>query len=819
MAHLVAGRPIPPLRGGTVGAFCATIVAMGLTGCATVPTNPYFSSVRSAANVYVAPVRADVVKIAVLPFKAPTELIGASVADMVVTEMLKLGRYTLVERSQMAGVLSETELAMAGLSERRAMEVGRMLGADGVVIGTVDEYSTQARGGRTHAVVGLSIRLIHSQTGQILWSADLAKMAEDPNVPLAAHGRAVVHELIAGLYQRLGAQRSTPAPGTAMGAPVPASAPAAPAPPPPPPPPPSDLKASDLGLREVTLTWSVPREAISAYRIERAESLQGPFVKIAEVSPLRGMYTDRDGLKDSSTYYYRIIAVAGPGRLSEPSRPVESMTAPPPDPPPTVSAVATGSRAVTLTWTAPRAEGIVRYRIERALAADLQRQWVPRGETTGTTLVDGGRPGTDLLDSTEYLYRVASINRVGAVGPPSEPVRVMTLPPPAPIADLRAASDEVRCVPLRWTASPEGDVTGYEIERRAPGEDAFRLLVTVQGRLSTNHLDGLRDPGNLKDEACYIYRIRPFNAVGSRGAWSPPVEAVTRAPPPAPQSVSARSGLPRAVEVAWAASPDLKVTGYRIERGEGETGPFVLVGQVSGLTTTQFLDRAGASRSSPVGHLKDGTRYRYRVSAFNTANAASPWSETVLATTKPAPSVPTGLTATTNRPKSVALAWAPNPEPDIVRYVVESRAADSSRWREVISTSGTVAVHAGLNDGEVRYYRLRAVDRDTLESAASAEARGAARPLPPAPESLAAEWTAEGARLSWEGRPGMKEYRLYRKGFLSSERLLAVAGPPALLPAAVVGKGLTVVVTAVDEEDLESRPSAAIKIRPPAAPR
>lgn len=88
---------------------------LGCTGCGT-PGLPYFTEVESKANVYVAPRRSQVSKVAVLPFKAATELIGASVSDMVVTEMLRANRYVLVERSQMANVLGETELSLAGLS-------------------------------------------------------------------------------------------------------------------------------------------------------------------------------------------------------------------------------------------------------------------------------------------------------------------------------------------------------------------------------------------------------------------------------------------------------------------------------------------------------------------------------------------------------------------------------------------------------------------------------------------------------------------------------------------------------------------------------
>ena len=166
-------------------------------------SDPYFAGVRSEANVYVPAAQDGVLKIAVMPLKAATELIGSSVSDMVVTELLRTKKYQLVERGRMGQVLGETELAMSGLSDAQAVETARMLGAEAVVIGTVDEYGQQARSGDTYAVVGLAIRLIDCSNGEILWSADLAKMASGKNTPLPQHARAVVHELVAGLYQEL----------------------------------------------------------------------------------------------------------------------------------------------------------------------------------------------------------------------------------------------------------------------------------------------------------------------------------------------------------------------------------------------------------------------------------------------------------------------------------------------------------------------------------------------------------------------------------------------------------------------------------------
>jgi hypothetical protein len=97
----------------------------------------------------------------------------------------------LVERSQMAQVLGEQELALAGVSAGRAAQVGAMLGADGVILGTVSEYGQSAQKGNTIPVVGLACRLIDSKSGKIVWSADLAQRASSASmtVPSRAGGR------------------------------------------------------------------------------------------------------------------------------------------------------------------------------------------------------------------------------------------------------------------------------------------------------------------------------------------------------------------------------------------------------------------------------------------------------------------------------------------------------------------------------------------------------------------------------------------------------------------------------------------------------
>lgn len=183
----------------------AAMAGMGLVaGCASSSgADGHFRGAGDDTNVYVSPGHGSIRKVAVLPFKAPTELIGAAVSDQILTELLRTGRYEMVERSQMAQVLGEQELSMAGLSSGKAAEIGAMLGADGVIIGTVSEYEKVAHRGGTIPVVGISARMIDTQSGRIVWSSDVAERASSSSVTLSEHSRKVVHELIAGVFFKM----------------------------------------------------------------------------------------------------------------------------------------------------------------------------------------------------------------------------------------------------------------------------------------------------------------------------------------------------------------------------------------------------------------------------------------------------------------------------------------------------------------------------------------------------------------------------------------------------------------------------------------
>jgi len=502
------------------------------------------------------------------------------------------------------------------------------------------------------------------------------------------------------------------------------------------------------------------------------------------------------------------------------------MTAPPPEPPAKLHIEAPASRAVRVTWEESPSEGVVKFIVERA-PADDPSDISKVGVAEGLSFYEGGTPTSDLMDSTEYLYRVIPINQVGAKGNPSKAVRIKTLPPPTSVKGFSAVSREVRCVPLSWEMSPEDDVVAYHIYRAGTKDGEYEQITTVRGRETTSYLDGVSDPGNLEDAKKYFYLIQAVNSVTAEGDESKIISAVTREPPPVVEGVACESFLPREVRISWKPSPDEKVIGYMIERANTDLEDFIKVGSVNGIDTVEYLDRGPQSRSwfggrkiSSIGHLEDGTEYLYRVIAFNTARAESEPSAVIAATTKFVPEVPSEIVTTTNLPKSIEIEWAENPEADIARYVIET-SVDGRKFNPLINVSpdnedGLVAVERGLRDDDTRYYRVKAIDTDTLESEWCEPVEGGTKPLPDPPTDLSAEFTGADAIVSWEppDQPDIVRYRVWKKGMFGATPLGTTEETHYELIAAAIGKCVKIYVTAIDEDELESKPGKLLEVRP-----
>ena len=590
---------------------------------------------------------------------------------------------------------------------------------------------------------------------------------------------------------------------------------------------PEGVSVTANGLRSAVLSWSEPSGRVYRYRIERSESAEGPYAWVADALPDKLTFADglavADRLKDSTTYYYRMSTVFDKfGLMSEPTPPVKTTTAPPPVPPASVKAVATGSRAVTVTWPLSASEGVKSYLVERALAAQpgtFEKLEIVREPT----YVDGGTPASALKDSTKYLYRVVAINRVESESAPSAPVEVLTLPPPAPPRKPAAVSNEVRCVPLTWEASPEADVVRYDIYQAGAAEGPFTKIGEVQGRTTLQYTDGGGNPGNLEDEGTYFYRLRAVNSVTSESADSETVRAVTRPVPPEVQQVVTVSARPREVPITWAVSADSSVLGYEVWRATAEGDDWVQVVRLNKRDANAYLDRNGERDGTKLGLLKDGTEYQYKVIAFNTANVRSSASAVVRAKTKVVPVPPADLAATTNLAGVVKLTWRPNPEKDVSGYLVEvsKKSLDGFRKLTVVHSAPGAAPYAeetGLEPAAVKYYRIKALDKEGLESEWGPVVEGCAKPLPDAPAGLQAQPDGNIVRITWQPPPqrDVSQYKVWSKKFIGWDLLATTDQPEYRVGLTELAKAMTLAVTAVDQDKQESAKSEPVKVDPAA---
>jgi curli biogenesis system outer membrane secretion channel CsgG len=146
-------------------------------------------------------------RIAVLEFKNKADNQwwyhgGAEAAqDVFVTELVKSGKFRVMDREQLAALMQEKNLALSGdIDPATAVKAGKLIGCQYFLTGAVTEYGatgTEAHGpgvgglpgfsgGKKTFVAAMNARIIDTETGEILW-ADEAR-GEDAKFRLSIGG-------------------------------------------------------------------------------------------------------------------------------------------------------------------------------------------------------------------------------------------------------------------------------------------------------------------------------------------------------------------------------------------------------------------------------------------------------------------------------------------------------------------------------------------------------------------------------------------------------------------------------------------------------
>ncbi len=150
-------------------------------------------------------------RVAVIEFKDKTShyswyRAGEAAQDMFVSELVKSGKYSVIEREQLAAIMQEKGLSLSGdIDPKTAVKAGKLLGVEYLVTGALTELGVADRGARVPGFGGLpsvrvgsqkmdasiDARMINTTTGEIVWADTAKETTSDASVYVAGAGGGV----------------------------------------------------------------------------------------------------------------------------------------------------------------------------------------------------------------------------------------------------------------------------------------------------------------------------------------------------------------------------------------------------------------------------------------------------------------------------------------------------------------------------------------------------------------------------------------------------------------------------------------------------
>ena len=135
--------------------------------------------------------------------------IGSGIADMVVDELVNEGTYSVIERTRLDAILAEQDFSNSDRADPlSAAAIGRILGVDAIVIGSVTQFGVERDGrsvgglgrltrglvnrvgqSRGKAAVQLTARMVNTDTAEILVAGEGEGRSDRSGLLLAAGGR------------------------------------------------------------------------------------------------------------------------------------------------------------------------------------------------------------------------------------------------------------------------------------------------------------------------------------------------------------------------------------------------------------------------------------------------------------------------------------------------------------------------------------------------------------------------------------------------------------------------------------------------------
>ncbi|MDD5512216.1 MAG: C25 family cysteine peptidase, partial [Candidatus Omnitrophica bacterium] len=313
---------------------------------------------------------------------------------------------------------------------------------------------------------------------------------------------------------------------------------------------PANLNATINANKKVALSWQDESDDEEGFKLERSLNQASGFTQIATPAEDATSYTDTT-VEPGTTYYYRINAYNGNGNSAYSN--LASIATPDSGPvaPSNLSAVATSSSSINLTWqdNSTDEQG---FNVERSLSATS-------GFVEIATVAAGIEIYNDqgLLADTRYYYRVRSYNIEGASAYSNVADEITPESGPAAPSNLTAVASSSSAINLNWTDNST-DEEGFKVERSLSGTGGFAEVADLAAGTTS-----LIDPG-LNANTTYYYRVRSYNDEGASRYSNVANAKTSNAPPTIPTNPQAVAAGATSITVSW--TDTANELGYEIQR-------------------------------------------------------------------------------------------------------------------------------------------------------------------------------------------------------------------------------------------------------------
>ncbi|MHC4500929.1 MAG: fibronectin type III domain-containing protein, partial [Planctomycetota bacterium] len=451
------------------------------------------------------------------------------------------------------------------------------------------------------------------------------------------------------------------------------------------------------------------------------------------------------GLSPSTEYTYRVQAQDKSSNHNKTGWSEPNSDTTPPAAPTNLTTAAVSTSQIDLGWTDNSGSNEDGFRIERQVGAGSFQFLTNVGVDVNS------HTDNNLTSDIVYTYRVCAYDTVDGNSTWSNEAEDSPIPIEPNGLDATAGNGLVSLV---WNSSTEADWDHYKVYRATLRGGPYSVIDADHD--ANNYTDNDANNGTI-----YYYVVTTVDSPGNESAYSNEDSAFPKdsTAPGAPTGLQATGG-DGFVDLKWTANTEQDLAGYNVYRSMTSGEPYSQA--AGGVDSNSYTDNG----------LAKGRTYYYVVKAVDTSLNTSGSSNEASATPldSNAPVAPANLMARAGD-GIVELFWSNNPEPDVNGYNVyrsETSGFEPAPGNKIAAiVKATSFEDSGLANGVTKYYKTKAEDTSSNESASSEEVSATPETLDPpdAPSVLTATTVSSvQINLAWtDGSDNETRFRIERK--------------------------------------------------------